>query len=95
MSDLSPDEMKEVLAALEAGGAKVTDKTLMVRSHVWRSIDDRYIWGAFVLGTDHGAWGEAPTIPACYEAIDAKVVEWYPEASDPAKRMTVARIVPE
>lgn len=83
------------MRALDAADAKLDDDTVLVRSHVWPSEDGRCLWAAFVPGTDHGAWGEAPTIPACYEAIDEKLAEWYPEASDPAKRMTVARIVPE
>lgn len=93
-NDLTPGEWLEAARAIEEAGGEVNEGTITVRSHVWPS-DDRYIWAVFVPGTDHGAWGEASTIPACYEAIDVKLVEWYPEAADPATRMTVARIVPD
>lgn len=95
LGDLDPEEWMEAMRAVAETDAVLDDNTVLVRSHVWHSEDDRYIWAAFVPGTEHGAWGDASTIPACYEAIDEKLVEWYPEASDPATRMTVARIVPE
>lgn len=94
--DLTPEEWEETVTAVHAATAgMLNDKTVVVRSHLWPQDDGTYDWIVVVPGTEHRAEGNSPSIPACYAAINVHLVEWYPEAADPATRMTVARIVPE
>lgn len=89
LGDLSPREWEQAVNALQT--SQVDDKTVLVRSHLWPQADGSYDWMLLVPGTLYRAEGNSPSIAA----MDVQIVEWYPDAADPATRMTVARIVPE
>lgn len=83
LGDLSAKDWEEVETFVREKNARISDETVLIRSHVYPQSDGTVDWLVFVPLTLHRARGTSQSLPDAYQHMDDQVRAWYPELTAP------------